>query len=110
MAPLIPGKYLLNVMLFFLEGGSSRFSDPFPLSDVLKRLGVVIAHGESRQPDNIHPTENAIAAWGRICQFQPNATGDIGAALSAWLSFLPVTEDNVESLVTYGQLCYFIET
>lgn len=80
------------------------------IPDILKRLGVVITHQEARSEENIHPTENAIAAWGRICQFQPSATGDLAAALQAWLSFLPVTEDNIESLVTYSQLCLFIET
>jgi len=79
------------------------------IPDILKRLSVVITHAEARNEENIHPTENAIAAWGRICQYQPAATGDLGAALSAWLSFLPVTEDNIESVVTYGHLCYFIE-
>jgi len=80
------------------------------IPDILKRLGVVITHSESRTEDNVHPTENAIAAWGRICQYQPAATGDLGAALAAWFSFLPVLEDNVESQITYSQLCFFIET
>jgi importin-5 len=111
MAPLIPGKCkkkknrdFINEVLPWLSSNLHIYVD------VLKRLSVVITHAEARNEENIHPTENAIAAWGRICQHQPTATGDLGGALSAWLSFLPVTEDNIESVVTYGHLCYFIET
>jgi hypothetical protein len=56
----------------------------------------------------VSPTENAIAAVGKICLYQSGAV-DVSKVLPVWLSWLPVLEDKVESLVTYGQLCTFVE-
>eukprot|EP01087_Luapelamoeba_hula_P021903 TRINITY_DN773_c0_g1_i1.p1 TRINITY_DN773_c0_g1~~TRINITY_DN773_c0_g1_i1.p1 ORF type:complete len:1105 (+),score=203.93 TRINITY_DN773_c0_g1_i1:1361-4675(+) len=80
-----------------------------PLIEALmKRLGQVITHAESRTEENVHATENAISAWGKFCQFQGHRT-DLTQALAHWISWLPVSQDVVEAKITYAQLCFFFE-
>lgn len=76
--------------------------------EVMKRLGAVITQPDARSEENVHPTENAISAWGKYCQYQAQAV-DVAQALGPWLSWLPVSEDDVEAKITYAQLCHFIE-
>jgi len=78
------------------------------VADALNRLGFVINDQNARSEDNIHATENAISAVGRICRYQTTAI-DISLILPMWLSYLPVTQDKVESRVVYDNLCFFLE-
>jgi len=77
--------------------------------EMLSRLSHVITLPDARTPEFICPTENAIAAVGKLCQFQSQFV-DLSKVLPVWLSWLPVKEDDIESKVTYGQLCTFIES
>ncbi|KAH3758989.1 ARM family protein [Pelomyxa schiedti] len=79
-------------------------------SDVCNRLRMLIQHPESRETeDNIHATENAISALGKICRHQTQHI-NLSEVLPLWLSFLPVTEDAMEAHQCYDTLCHFIES
>lgn len=78
------------------------------ISEILTRLTQMISSPDSRNEANANPTENAISAVGKIIAYHP---GSIDAATATtWLSWLPVTEDKIESKVTYNNLCGFIES
>lgn len=72
------------------------------------RLNAVITNPEARNEKNINPTENAISAVGRICEAHPTVV-NLAQVLPVWLSYLPVTEDKIESRVIYNMLCSFVE-
>jgi hypothetical protein len=42
-------------------------------ADIFRRLDSVIKHSESRSPENVHATENAISAVAKIIRFQSSA-------------------------------------
>jgi len=89
------------------EVGGATIASLVP--EILSRLSQVITHPDAKRDINANPTENAIAAVGKICLYQSGAM-DFSTVLQQWLSWLPVTSDKVESLVTYSQLCTFVET
>jgi hypothetical protein len=78
--------------------------------EIWSRLSQVIVHPDARKDVYINPTENAIAAVGKICLFQSTAVRDPAVLINTWLSWLPVTSDKVESKVTYSQLCSLVES
>jgi len=80
---------------------------PF-VPQVLATLDQVIADPSARSEENVYATENAISAIAKICRFHAPSIS-LPIFLPRWLSFLPVTEDKIESKVTYSHLCYFIE-
>jgi len=90
----------------FSQAGGEVIAQAIP--GILSRLSQIIVAPDSRSENYITPTENAIAAVGKICQFHSTAI-DTAAVLPTWLSWLPVLEDKVESKVTYAQLCTFVE-
>ncbi|PRP88441.1 hypothetical protein PROFUN_03158 [Planoprotostelium fungivorum] len=76
--------------------------------ELLKRLLDVINTPDAREETFIAPTENAICAVGKMCMYQ-EAVVDCAKVLPMWLNMLPVTEDAVESKVTYSLLATFVE-
>ena len=68
----------------------------------------MIAAENSRAPESVHATENAISALGKICLYQKDAI-NLAKFVSAFVSFLPVCEDKEESKVTYTSLCLLLE-
>jgi len=76
------------------------------LGNVLNGLNQLITMEGSREDENVHVTENAISAMGKIIQFHSNSI-DVSAVLPVWLSYLPVTEDDETSAI-YKQLCHFM--
>jgi len=94
--------------------GIGLFSQKFPeqfasfVPEVLSRLHAVITHPDARKEDNADATDNAISAVGRICESQ-GAAVNLSQLLPAWLSYLPVVSDKIESKVIYNNLCYFVE-
>jgi len=90
----------------FAQVGGDLFAPMIP--DILMRLNAVITSPDSRSNTNINPTENAISAVGRICEAHPNSV-NLAQVLPVWLSYLPVTEDKIESKVIYNLLCSFVE-
>merc|ERR1719447_2456991 len=69
----------------------------------------VINQADSRQPENINPTENAISAVTKILQFNGSQV-NLDQILPVWFSWLPVTEDVDEAPFVYGFLADLIES
>merc|ERR1719187_603098 len=68
----------------------------------------VIQATNSRQPENINPTENAISAVTKILQFN-NASISMEEVIPHWMSWLPVTEDVDEAPFVYNYLADLVE-
>lgn len=67
----------------------------------------IIENPEARAAENISPTENAISAVTKILKY-----GSLPAAndvLQRWMSWLPVWEDEEESIHVYGYFCDLVE-
>ena len=79
----------------------------FYFVEALPLLVRVIEDPESRSPENISPTENAISAVTKVLKHGlVPATAD---SLSRWMSWLPVWEDTEEAVHIYGYLCDLVE-
>jgi hypothetical protein len=74
----------------------------------IPRLIEIIQAPNSRDPENINPTENAISAVTKILKWN---AGSINAdeLIPVWFNWLPVVEDVDESPYIYGYLCDLIE-
>jgi len=68
----------------------------------------VIQQPDSRQPENINPTENAISAVTKILQFNGSQV-NMDQILPLWFGWLPVTEDVDEAPFVYGFLANLVE-
>ncbi|KOX78914.1 Importin-5, partial [Melipona quadrifasciata] len=77
-------------------------------AEALPRLMDVINDPESRSPENVNPTENAISAVTKILKYNNKAI-NVDEILPHWLSWLPVVEDEDEAPYVYGYLCDLIE-
>ncbi|XP_029055806.1 karyopherin beta 3 [Osmia lignaria lignaria] len=77
-------------------------------AEALPRLMEVINDPESRSPENVNPTENAISAVTKILKYNHKAI-NVDEILPHWLSWLPVVEDEDEAPYVYGYLCDLIE-
>ncbi|XP_067014129.1 importin-5 [Anabrus simplex] len=77
-------------------------------AEALPLLVEVIKAPESRSPENINPTENAISAVTKILKYNSSAL-NVNEILPHWLSWLPVWEDDDEAPHVYGYLCDLIE-
>nr|XP_012150540.1 PREDICTED: importin-5 isoform X2 [Megachile rotundata] len=77
-------------------------------AEALPRLMEVINDPESRSPENVNPTENAISAVTKILKYNNKAI-NVDEILPHWLSWLPVVEDEDEAPHVYGYLCDLIE-
>jgi len=78
-------------------------------SQAVPLLVEVIAHPQSREPENINPTENAISAVTKILKFNGTAC-NLDQILPVWFSWLPVTEDSDEAPFVYGFLADLVES
>jgi len=88
------------------QGGGPGYAQV--ASQAVPLLVEVIQHAESRAPENINPTENAISAVTKILKFNGSAC-NLDSILPAWFSWLPVTEDNDEAPFVYGFLADLVE-
>ncbi|XP_076164575.1 karyopherin beta 3 [Ptiloglossa arizonensis] len=77
-------------------------------AEALPRLMEVINDPESRSPENVNPTENAISAVTKILKYNNKAI-NVDEILPHWLSWLPVVQDEDEAPYVYGYLCDLIE-
>ncbi|XP_014231665.1 importin-5 [Trichogramma pretiosum] len=77
-------------------------------AQAIPKLIEVIRDPESRTPEKINPTENAISAVTKILKHNNNAI-NVDEILPLWLSWLPVTEDEDEAPHVYSYLCDLIE-
>jgi len=69
----------------------------------------VVNQPDSRQPENINPTENAISAVTKILKYNGSQV-NLDQILPVWFSWLPVTEDVDEAPYVYGFLADLIES
>jgi len=79
------------------------------IQDILQRLTQVVLLPDSRDSTFGAPTDNAIAAVGKVIKFHSNVV-DVSKVLPLWLSWLPVKQDPVESKITYNLLCDWVES
>ena len=84
------------------QGFAAAASQAVPL------LCEVIQQPDSRQPENVNPTENAISAVTKILQFNGSQV-NMDQILPLWFSWLPVTEDVDEAPFVYGFLADLVE-
>lgn len=75
----------------------------------MPRLIEVIQAPNSRAPENINPTENAISSFAKILKYNHSAIPNRDEALAVWLRMLPVVEDADEAPHVYNLLCDEIE-
>ncbi|CAH1781938.1 unnamed protein product [Owenia fusiformis] len=76
--------------------------------EAIPSLVKVIQEQDSRNPENVCPTENAISAITKICKYQLEEK-DVEKILPDWLSWLPVYEDEDEAVHVYTYLCDLME-
>ena len=68
----------------------------------------MITAPDSRDVENINPTENAISAVTKILKFNSSAL-NIDDVIGHWMSWLPVWEDEDEAPHIYNYLCDLVE-
>lgn len=68
----------------------------------------VVRAPDSRSPENINPTENAISAATKILKWNASAL-NADELIAVWFQWLPVVEDVDESPFVYGYMCDLIE-
>jgi len=97
--------YGFGVMAMFGGNGYAQ-----TCAEALPYLAKMIEMPDSRTSDsNLAATENAIAAVAKILKYN-NSHVDVGRVLPAFISWLPVWEDQEESPHIYGYLCDLIES
>ncbi|XP_077863198.1 importin-5-like, partial [Saccoglossus kowalevskii] len=69
----------------------------------------VIQDPQSREPENVNATENAISAVTKIMKHN-HGNINVEELLPHWLSWLPVVEDKEECIHIYSYFCDLIES
>ncbi|XP_067614434.1 importin-5 [Eurosta solidaginis] len=78
-------------------------------AQIIPLLVQVISDPKSREPENVNPTENAIAAVSKILKYNSTAIQNVDEIIALWFSWLPVTEDADEAPHIYGYMCDLIQ-
>lgn len=78
-------------------------------AQMIPLLVQLIADPKSRELENVNPTENAISAVAKILKYNNSAVQNKDEIISAWLSWLPVVEDEDEAPHIYGYMCDLIQ-
>ncbi|XP_053959083.1 importin-5-like [Anastrepha ludens] len=78
-------------------------------AQIIPLLVQVISDPKSRDPENVNPTENAIAAVSKILKYNSSAIQNVDEIINVWFSWLPVTEDADEAPHIYGYMCDLIQ-
>lgn len=74
----------------------------------LQPLIQLIEAPNSREVENVNPTENAISAVTKILKWNSSMI-NVDEILPIWFNWLPVYEDVDESPFVYGYLCDLVE-
>ncbi|XP_071950516.1 importin-5-like [Antedon mediterranea] len=77
--------------------------------EAIPLLSTMITAENSRAPENISATENAIAAVAKILQANHSNINSM-EILPNWLVWLPLTEDKEEAVHVYQYLCSLVES
>lgn len=78
--------------------------------DAAGKLVGVITAPNARASENEGATDNAIAALGKICEFQAGGQVNVPEIATHWLSYLPLTADSVEGRGVSAQLAHLCES
>jgi len=77
-------------------------------AQALPLLVQVIQHPEARSKENVNPTENCISAVTKICKYNASQV-NVNEVIPAWLSWLPIKEDQEEAPHACGFLADLVE-
>uniref|UniRef100_A0A182VXX6 Importin N-terminal domain-containing protein n=1 Tax=Anopheles minimus TaxID=112268 RepID=A0A182VXX6_9DIPT len=78
-------------------------------AQAISLLVEVIMAPNSREPENVNPTENAISAVTKILKYNNTAITNRDEIIALWFTWLPVGEDEDEAVYVYGYLCDLIQ-
>lgn len=73
----------------------------------LTLLRGVLMHPKARQPQNLNATDNAVSAFGLICEHQAGVV-DAATLFPQWLSMLPLRGDLEESVEVMKRLLRYV--
>lgn len=88
------------------QRGGAAFAPVLPTA--LQTMYAVVTSPGSREGDNKEATDNAIDAIGRMCRHQ-GAGMDLSQVLPAWVSWLPLRDDEDCAAEAHGFLAELIE-
>ncbi|XP_028790376.1 importin-5 [Neltuma alba] len=78
------------------------------VGEALSRLDAVIRHPNALHSDNVMAYDNAVSAFGKICQFHRDSI-NATQLVPVWLNCLPIKGDLIEAKVVHDQLCSMVE-
>uniref|UniRef100_A0A6U4TJI8 TOG domain-containing protein n=1 Tax=Hemiselmis andersenii TaxID=464988 RepID=A0A6U4TJI8_HEMAN len=78
-------------------------------ADVLPAIFQLVQHPQGRMEANVHATDNAVSALGKVLEYQSPTIADRTGAMGAFLSYLPVEGDVEEGIEVHGRMCTFLE-
>ncbi|ETL86272.1 hypothetical protein L917_14290 [Phytophthora nicotianae] len=73
----------------------------------LQLLHNVVAHPNAQSSEQRNATDNAVAALGKLCEYQSGAV-DAATLFPQWLELLPLRGDLEESLAVSRRLCGYV--
>uniref|UniRef100_A0A0R3TTP8 TOG domain-containing protein n=1 Tax=Rodentolepis nana TaxID=102285 RepID=A0A0R3TTP8_RODNA len=84
------------------------------LTDFVPPLIQIIESPESSSDENNMCRENAVASMTKIMKYRPEALapaglGDMDSLIARWVTWLPIWEDDEETVHVYGYLCDLVE-
>lgn len=85
--------------------GGERFAKHAELC--LTLLRGVLMHPQARDPYNLNATDNAVSAFGLICEYQSSVV-DAATLFPQWLSMLPLRGDLEESVEVMKRLLRYV--
>lgn len=88
------------------EHGAASFR-PY-VGEALRCLMSAVGAGDARSPDNEMATDNAVAALGKLIEFQRPAF-DAAQMAPTWLAYLPLRNDLVEAELVHARLTAMLE-
>jgi len=94
------------------QHGGPAFA-PFA-GEVVARLVAVMQHPQARSEENVHATDNAASALGKVIEFQQDGVAGVDAAAcaAAFVGYLPMglpVGDKEEGVQAHGRLCTLLE-
>ncbi|XP_055308720.1 importin-5-like isoform X4 [Sitodiplosis mosellana] len=87
--------------------GGDQFA--VPCAQCVTTLVEIVNAPQSREPENVNLTENAISAITKILKYNNTALENLDELIHLWFNWLPVTEDEEEAPHVYGYLCDLIQ-
>ncbi|RPB15260.1 ARM repeat-containing protein [Morchella conica CCBAS932] len=89
------------------KNGGPLFSDF--VAATIPKLFEVTQHPQARSDDHVFATENACASIAKILHFNNNKVADVQAVVQAWVSTLPIVNDDEAAPFAYTFLAELID-